>query len=137
MVHRWSNRRWRFRPGGLVLRLTQGRPPTMRERIFKGSTRPAMVAGVPIMVFVPVAILGAIATLWSAVLASIWLGLGLGAGAALVLLALNLLSRRDDQRLLQALLATRLRLRSRNRRLWHARSYAPHVLRGQRDDFAR
>jgi len=43
------------------------------------------------------------------------------------------MSRTDDQRFRQIFVATKLRLRDRNRRFWQARSYAPHLYLGASD----
>ena len=40
---------------------------------------------------------------------------------------------KDDQRFRQMFVAVKLRLHDRNRRFWHARSYAPTLYRGARD----
>ena len=42
-------------------------------------------------------------------------------------------TRKDDQRFRQMFVATKLGLRDRNRRFWHARSYAPTLYRGASD----
>jgi len=48
-----------------------------------------------------------------------------------------LISRKDDQRLMQMFLKARLTITNRNRLLWKVRSYAPVAWRGTRTDFRR
>ncbi|WP_255406940.1 VirB3 family type IV secretion system protein [Ideonella sp. A 288] len=46
---------------------------------------------------------------------------------------MRLATARDDQRIRQVCLATRLKLHDRNRQFWQARSYSPTLYRGARD----
>ncbi|RVT50764.1 type IV secretion system protein VirB3 [Rubrivivax albus] len=99
------------------------------EVIYKGATRPAMKAGVPLTALV--ALLGgtALVVLWVGTLVSWWVLPGVMAGVLPVLLALRHITRRDDQRLHQWVLTLRLRLRDRNHGFWRARSYAAYPYR--------
>jgi type IV secretion system protein VirB3 len=49
------------------------------------------------------------------------------------LLWMRFVTSKDDQRFRQMFVAMKLRLHDRNRRFWHARSYAPTLYRGARD----
>lgn len=97
----------------------------MREAIYKGTTRPAMKWGVPLLALVGVFMPAIVIAVWCAVIVS----LSAAAFAAVALVALfvwiRALTRRDDQRLHQALLWAQLQHASRNRALWRARSYSP------------
>ena len=46
---------------------------------------------------------------------------------------MRFVTRKDDQRFRQIFVAAKLRVHDRNRRFWHARSYAPNLYRGARD----
>lgn len=102
------------------------------EAIYKGATRPAMKFGVPLQPLVMLCGGGMLTALWGGALLSWWV-----AGATLALLSPVLLWMRaitavDDQRLRQLFMVLRLRCRDRNQRLWRARSYCPHEIRGGR-----
>ena len=106
-----------------------------REAIYKGATRPAMLFGVPL---VPLVILvggGMLVSMWGGVLLTWWVAAGMLAAAFPALLWMRYVTHKDDQRFRQIFVATRLRLHDRNRRFWHARSYAPTLYRGARDDW--
>jgi type IV secretion system protein VirB3 len=103
------------------------------EPIYKGATRPPMIFGVPLIPCLLVMGSGFLSGMYLMVYASIaWT-----AAVAGLVLSLTLwmrgLTRRDDQRLRQALLAARLAIGCPNRNFWRCRSYAPIVLRGARD----
>lgn len=107
----------------------------MREVIYKGATRPPVLFGVPLVPGMIVAGAGSVAGAWSAfLLHSAWY---LAAVAALVLPALawmRMVTKKDDQRVLQYLRWLQLTLLHRNRALWGGcRSYSPIVYRGARD----
>lgn len=94
------------------------------EAIYKGATRPAMKAGVPLVPLVVLCGAGMLVVLWVGTLVSWW---ALPAVLAAMLpswIAMRHITRRDDQRLHQWALAARLRWRDRNHRFWQARSYA-------------
>lgn len=109
----------------------------MREAIYKGATRPAIVLGVPLLPALVVAGAGSVVGAWGAFLVSGWML----AAAALVVLPLlawmRLVTRRDDQRVRQHLTRLQLALRNTNRRTWRCRSYAPIGFRGTRDGWMR
>lgn len=98
----------------------------LRDPIFKGATRPAMLCGVPLVWLLVVS--------GAAVLLAPYLLYGLGPLAlifeALIYVPIYLWMRattaRDDQRLRQVAMAAWLRARQwRGRRLWGAIPYAP------------
>jgi type IV secretion system protein VirB3 len=102
------------------------------DAIYKGATRPAMKLGVPLVPLVVSLGIAMLLIMWIGALVSWWI-------APVVLLTLapalgwmNLVTRRDDQRLRQLVLAAKLRFRDRNRRIWRSRSYAPYAFRGAR-----
>jgi type IV secretion system protein VirB3 len=104
-----------------------------REAIYKGATRPAMMMGVPLVPLVVLFGTGALVAMWAGALFSWWLALAVVPVIGPPLLWMRLVTAKDDQRFRQAFLAWKLRLRDRNRRFWHARSYAPTVYRGATD----
>lgn len=95
------------------------------DPIFKGCTRPAMKAGVPLMPLIAVFIVCAMLCLWG--------GFFFGPPAVLTgitvfivsLLTMRSVTKHDDQRLNQVLIWLRLRLRNVNRNFWGATSYSP------------
>jgi type IV secretion system protein VirB3 len=108
----------------------------LREAIYKGATRPAMKFGVPL---VPLVVLfggGMLVMIWGGILLSWWVAAGVLAANVPALVWMRLVTARDDQRFRQLFVAAKLRLRDRNRRFWHARSYAPTLYRGASDAWA-
>lgn len=105
---------------------------TLKERIYKGATRPAMKGGVPLMAMLVVFLPLAIVSLWVSYLVSpVWLLL-LGPMAIAAYIYMRLVTRKDDQRLQQMLMVLRLRLIHKNAKFWQARSYTPHSPRKDR-----
>jgi type IV secretion system protein VirB3 len=105
----------------------------LREAIYKGATRPAMKFGVPL---VPLVVLfggGMLTVVWGGLLVSWWIAAGVLAGTVPALVWMRLVAARDDQRFHQMFVAMKLRMHDRNRRFWHARSYAPTLYRGASD----
>lgn len=103
------------------------------EAIFKGATRPAMKLGIPLVPLVVLFGAGMLSIMWLGVLASWWLALGVAVLMAPALFWMRFVTAKDDQRFRQMFVALKLRLRDRNQRVWHARSYSPTVYRGARD----
>ena len=106
-----------------------------REAIYKGATRPAMKFGIPL---VPLVVLfggGMLVIVWGGLLLSWWIAAGVVAAALPALAWMRFVTGKDDQRFRQLFVATKLQLHDRNRRFWHARSYAPTLYRGGRDGF--
>ena len=94
----------------------------LRDPVFKGCTRPAMLWGVPL---VPLLIVGGgmlIPSIW-ALLASPPLGVGMLFLMIPVFVAMRVITRRDDQRLAQYALRGRLVFSQRNRRFWGSHAY--------------
>lgn len=89
----------------------------LRDAIFKGCTRPAMLMGVPIGPF--------IAAVGSILIGGMWTFI-VSPTAALIVLSLLIpvvvtmraITRYDDQRLRQTFMQLRLRLLQRNRKFW-------------------
>ena len=103
------------------------------EAIYKGTTRPAMKLGVPLLPLVVLFGGSMLLIMWGGVLISWWAALAVVMAAVPTLLWMCCITSNDDQRLRQMFVALKLRLHDRNRRLWHARSYAPNLFRGVRD----
>jgi type IV secretion system protein VirB3 len=106
-----------------------------REAIYKGATRPAMKLGIPLVPLVILFGTGALLTLWGGLLLSWWIALAVLLALCPALLWMRLATAQDDQRHRQVFMAMKLRLHDRNHRFWHARSYAPTLYRGARDDW--
>jgi len=106
----------------------------MREAIYKGATRPALLFGVPLVPAVLVGGLGTLLVSYALVITRNPLG-ALAVLVPVVILWLFMLAvtRKDDQRLMQHLLRLRLRQSPGSRRVWKAISYAPGAVRGMRD----
>lgn len=103
----------------------------LRDAVFKGCTRPAMVLGVPLVPFV--AIVGGFALAGSSgivLVGPLAFPLSLAALAP-VLIVLRTLTRRDDQRLHQIVLRLTMSQRGRALRRWRTRTYGPFP--GRRD----
>jgi type IV secretion system protein VirB3 len=96
----------------------------LRDPVFKGCTRPAMLWGVPLVPFLMVGGGMLIPGIW-ALLASPPLGVGLLFLVIPVFVAMRVITRRDDQRLAQYALRLRLVVRQRNRRFWGIHAYVP------------
>ena len=103
------------------------------EAIYKGTTRPAMKLGIPLVPLVLLFGTGMLLILWGGTLLSWWIALGVLVSFVPALLWMRFVTARDDQRFRQMFVATKLRLHDRNRRLWRARSYAPTLYRGALD----
>jgi type IV secretion system protein VirB3 len=104
-----------------------------REAIYKGATRPAMKLGIPLVPLVVLFGLGMLLSIWGGILVSGWIVVAVVLAIGPALAWMRFVTRRDDQRFRQMFVALKLRLRDRNRRLWHARSYSPTLYRGNRD----
>ena len=103
------------------------------EAIYKGATRPAMKFGIPLVPLV-ISLGGAmLVTMWGGAPWSWWVAVVVLAALAPVLAWMRFITAKDDQRFRQMFVAAKLRLHDRNRRFWHARSYAPSLYRGARD----
>lgn len=98
----------------------------MADRIFKGATRPAMMAGVPIVPFVLVAGFFIMLSMWLMLFFGfVWLGVGLLCGA-MSIGGLRYISSQDDQKLNQYILYfMSWPHRRRNSEFWKAHSMSP------------
>jgi type IV secretion system protein VirB3 len=97
-----------------------------RDPIFRGCTRPATFAGVPMLPFLLVTGGFLIATGWTCYLASAYLGLFLAMTYLPILMTMRAVTKKDDQRLRQLLMHARMRWRHyASVRQWDAVSYCP------------
>ncbi len=97
----------------------------MRDRIYKGCTRPAMKAGVPLVPLIVVFMGCFLIAIWGAfIFSSIFVLI------AIMLFVVSMVTMRgvakkDDQRFRQVYLWLLLRLGNTNRHFWKATSYSP------------
>ncbi|KQY88251.1 type IV secretion system protein VirB3 [Pelomonas sp. Root1444] len=103
------------------------------EAIYKGATRPAMKMGIPLVPLVVLIGAGMLVMMWGGALLSWWVALGVVLAIVPALIWMRCVTAKDDQRFRQMFIALKLRQHDRNRRFWHARSYAPTLFRGARD----
>jgi len=96
----------------------------LKDPVFKGCTRPAMLWGVPLVAFVLVGGAMLIPAIW-ALLVRPPIGVVLLVLMIPVFVGMRIVTKRDDQRLRQLALRLSMSLRQRNRAFWLARSYAP------------
>ncbi|RFU44220.1 conjugal transfer protein TraD [Paraburkholderia sp. DHOC27] len=96
----------------------------LRDPVFKGCTRPAMLWGVPLVPFLMVGGSILIPAIW-ALLASPPVGVGIVLILIPVFVTMRSVTRHDDQRLAQFALRIRMVSRQRNRRFWGAHAYVP------------
>ncbi|MEX3634552.1 type IV secretion system protein VirB3 [Paraburkholderia sp. BR14320] len=96
----------------------------LKDPVFKGCTRPAMLWGVPLVPFLMVGGGMLIPAIW-ALLASPPLGVAILFLMIPVFVVMRVITRHDDQRLAQYMLRLRMVLRQRNRRFWGVHAYVP------------
>jgi type IV secretion system protein VirB3 len=96
----------------------------LKDPLFKGCTRPAMLWGVPLVSALMVGGGILIPAIW-ALLASPPVGVGILQLMIPIFVAMRVITRNDDQRLAQLALRLRIGLRQRNRRFWGAHAYMP------------
>jgi type IV secretion system protein VirB3 len=96
----------------------------LRDPVFKGCTRPAMLWGVPLVPFLMVGGSILIPAIW-ALLASPPVGVGIVLLLIPVFVTMRSVTRHDDQRLAQYALWVRIAVRQRNRRFWGTHAYVP------------
>ncbi|WP_175779729.1 type IV secretion system protein VirB3 [Burkholderia anthina] len=97
---------------------------SLKDPIFKGCTRPAMLWGVPLVPFLMVGGGMLIPAIW-ALLASPVLGVAILFLMIPVFVAMRVTTRHDDQRLAQHVRLVRMALRQGNRRFWGVHAYVP------------
>ena len=104
----------------------------MREAIYKGATRTAIVLGVPLLPALGLIGTGGLFGAWGAFLVSRWC-LALAAVIVIPGVAwMRMVTKQDDQRVRQYWHRLLLSLRCPNRRLWACRSYSAIAYRGAR-----
>ncbi|QNB17476.1 conjugal transfer protein TraD [Paraburkholderia tropica] len=96
----------------------------LKDPVFKGATRPAMIWGVPLVAFLMIGGGMLIPAIW-ALLASPPLGVAILFLMIPVFVVMRVITRHDDQRLAQYLLRLRMVPRQRNRRFWGGHAYVP------------
>jgi type IV secretion system protein VirB3 len=96
----------------------------LKDPVFKGCTRPAMLWGVPLVPFLMIGGGMLVPAIW-ALLASPPLGVSILFLTIPVFVAMRVVTRHDDQRLAQYAVRLRMVLHQRNRRFWGAHAYAP------------
>ncbi|KWF91478.1 conjugal transfer protein TraD [Burkholderia cepacia] len=96
----------------------------LKDPVFKGCTRPAMLWGVPLVSFLMIGGGMLIPAIW-ALLASPPLGVTILLLMIPVFVAMRVITRHDDQRLAQRAQRVRMALRQRNRRFWGVHAYVP------------
>ncbi|NUY02466.1 type IV secretion system protein VirB3 [Paraburkholderia youngii] len=96
----------------------------LKDPVFKGCTRPAMLWGVPLVPFLMVGGGMLIPAIW-ALLASPPLGVAILLLIIPVFVVMRVITRHDDQRLAQYMLRLRMVLRQGNRRFWGVHAYVP------------
>jgi type IV secretion system protein VirB3 len=106
----------------------------MREPIYKGATRPALLFGVPLVPAVLVGGLGCLLVAYAlAFSGNPFIALAVLVPVVVLWIAMLVVTRKDDQRLMQHLLRIRMRQSSLSRSVWRAISYAPGAVRLMRD----
>jgi type IV secretion system protein VirB3 len=93
-----------------------------RDVIFKGATRPATMAGVPVVPFILVVGLHIMVGMWSVILIGFFVATGVALSCVICVLAMRHISSQDDQRLLQYMLLIRGFPAKRNLPHWGAKS---------------
>lgn len=96
----------------------------LKDPVFKGCTRPAMLWGVPLVPFLMVGGGMLIPAIW-ALLASPPLGVAILFLMIPVFVVMRVITRQDDQRLAQYMLRLRMVLRQGNRGFWGVHAYVP------------
>lgn len=94
-----------------------------RDVIFKGATRPATMAGVPVVPFILVVGLHIMAAMWAVILIGFFVATGIALSCVICVLAMRHISSQDDQRLLQYMLLIRGFPAKRNILHWGAKSF--------------
>jgi type IV secretion system protein VirB3 len=104
----------------------------MRDRIFKGATRPAMMLGVPIIPLILVMGAFILVAMWTLIAAGLVPGLSVMVMAAFTVFVLRYITQQDDQRLNQMLLSIKSRPFRRNKQFWGAHSMSATVYKKRR-----
>lgn len=96
-----------------------------RDVIFKGATRPATMAGVPVVPFILVVGLHILACMWTIILIGFFVAAAIALSCVICVLVMRYISSQDDQRLLQYMLVIRGFPSKRNLTHWGAKSLSP------------
>lgn len=96
-----------------------------RDTIFKGATRPATMAGVPVVPFVLVVGIHILIGMWGMIFLGFLVAVGVALSCVICVLVMRYISSQDDQRLLQYLLLMRGFPAKRNFAHWGAKSLSP------------
>lgn len=97
-----------------------------RDPIFRGCTRPAMLAGVPMVPLLLVSGAFLLVAMWCIYLVSPYVSMFLAFIYVPILITMRQITKKDDQRMRQLMLRLRMRLRhGAGRELWGTTSYAP------------
>jgi type IV secretion system protein VirB3 len=97
-----------------------------RDPIFKGCTRPAMFLGVPMVPFLVVSGLFLVAGVWLMYLISPVISILIILAYVPLVIAMQQITKKDDQRLAQLFMRMRMRHRhGHGRKVWNAISYGP------------
>lgn len=96
---------------------------SLRDPIFKGCTRPAMLFGVPLVPLAGIGLMVILISVWTTIFFSIILGP--------IVLVMRSIAQKDDQqfRLLSLRLLFRLFHYNHNRLFWQASVYSPFVFK--------
>lgn len=94
-----------------------------RDVIFKGATRPATMAGVPVVPFILVVGLHILVGMWAVILIGFFVATGVALSCVICVVAMRHVSSQDDQRLLQYMLLIRGFPAKRNQLHWGAKSF--------------
>ena len=95
-----------------------------RDVIFKGATRPAMMAGVPVVPFILVVGAHILAGMWGMILLGFFVAAAIALSCVICVLVMRYISSQDDQRLLQYMLVIHGFPAKRNLFHWGAKSYS-------------
>lgn len=96
-----------------------------RDLIFKGATRPAMMAGVPIVPFILVVGIHLLLAMWAMMLVNMFVSFVILMTCVMCVLFLRHISSQDDQRLNQYLLRMKSAAGRKNKNHWGAHTMSP------------
>ena len=97
----------------------------MSDMIFKGATRPAMIAGIPIIPFILVAGLTMICAMWTLLGVGFFAAFVVLVSGATLLIIMRTISKHDDQKLNQLLMRLRNTRYRANASFWRGHSASP------------
>jgi type IV secretion system protein VirB3 len=96
------------------------------DPVFKACTRPSMFAGVPMVPFLVISGLFLLVGMWTLLFINFYVPLVLAMIYFPLIAVLRQITKKDDQRLKQLFMRSRMRLRhSAGKALWGAVSYSP------------